>query len=104
MWSYEVLPNDHKDFARHDWLNRWDRDAKIYAFWHRRIDERMTKDYGLSKEDALYWAKIGNYDMWINSNQKTRNIFNNLKTSWINKKITSADPCTFNFFDCNKNI
>lgn len=82
-----------KTFTYNDWMGRDDSDAKIYAFWHRRIAEYHKDGKGFSLNNALYWSKIAAKDMWDNSSQNAKDIFNTWRTLWEKGIIVAPDRC-----------
>ncbi|MBS1543976.1 MAG: hypothetical protein JST14_10110 [Bacteroidetes bacterium] len=77
-------------FAHQDWSKRDDTDAKLYAFWHRRISAFMKDHKGCSLEDARHWNKIAVSEMWTNSKPGTKKIFNIWTEQWTAGSLTSV--------------
>lgn len=77
-------------FTSIDWKNRPDSDAKIYAFWHRRIKESVNSKSGVTLEDARYWMAIASKDVDNVASVKAKAIFNTWKKEWGDGKITNV--------------
>jgi len=80
-------------FTSRDWRGRGDDDAKMYAFWFRRISEYENTNRGFSLNDARYWVGIANRDMWLNASPATKKIFLRWQALWQQGTIT--DPNRF---------
>lgn len=87
-------------FTHEDWKGREDSDAKIYAFWHRRISDQIKTGIGFSLADAQYWSVIAARDMWLNSSQEAKDIFNTWRTQWENGDMTAPDRCMLSGLGC----
>ena len=83
----------YNSFTRTDWRGKDDEDAKIYAFWHRRISEYTKSGSGFSLDDARYWTKIAFSNMLDNAKPTAKIAFNDWKQLWIDGKITSVPNC-----------
>lgn len=89
----EVERSKSPDFTNQDWRGKYDPDAKIYAFWFRRIHESKESGSGFSYNDAKYWTTIACRDMWLNSTESTQHIFNEWKEDWLSSKLVYLDRC-----------
>ncbi|MBP6931449.1 MAG: hypothetical protein KBD48_02650 [Candidatus Pacebacteria bacterium] len=66
-----------------DWKNNEDDDAKLYAFWHRRIKEHQKTGSGFSLADAKYWNQIAFNDMFKNATTPAKALFDSWKKMWL---------------------
>lgn len=73
------------DFTGTDWLGRSDYDAKLYAFWHRRIKEYTAKGSGFSLEDARFWTDKAMADMNQYAKPTAAAMFKSWKEEWLKK-------------------
>ena len=76
-------------FTLTDWRNKKDSDAKLYAFWHRRISENKKYGIGFSLNDARYWTDVAFAEMTNLSKPGTQKILSYWEKLWEEGKITA---------------
>ncbi len=84
--SIELLRE--KTITLTDWRNKEDHDAKLYAFWHRRIKEYTKYGSGFSLEDSRYWTDVALSDMNKLAHPSTKKILKEWKKLWEKGKFT----------------
>ncbi len=83
-------------FTRTDWAGNCDGDAKIYAFWFRRIVKYHETGKGFSEEDAKKWIAIALRDMQENATHRAIVILNTWQQEWKNRSLSSFNSWSEN--------
>ncbi len=92
---------EYNIFTSTDWLGRDDTDAKMYAFWHRRIISHHQSGSGFSVHDARFWSNTAYDQMYKNSSIKAKAIC----LDWIMKwgpNFTGPDECNIDSSLCEE--
>ncbi len=79
-------------FTRLDWHGKRDYDAKLYAFWHRKIKEQKETGQGFSLDDARYWNGVALISMEKNATPKALQIAKGWETSWTYGEKIDFNP------------
>lgn len=78
-------------FTGKDWRGKYDNDAKLYAFIHRRIQEYRKQGHGLSLGDMRYWIRRLLKEGKRAAKSAARKQLKSWQILWLQKKIVSIN-------------